>query len=196
MPADELCQELMAEAALGRKVIAVSGCARNQGTTTLALLLGRRLAAAGAKVALVDADFAAPRLAGQLGLVIGIGWETVLALPEKTPLFETLVESLEDRLTVVPLASRSRLQPTPEITARLTDCLGQLRGAFDIVLIDAGPAAAESPSGWLAARGNGIDAAILVGDVRAAAADRIAIAGRRLMDANIAALGVAENFCA
>jgi Mrp family chromosome partitioning ATPase len=202
--ADELAQELMAEAALGRKVIALSGCSRDDGGTTLALVLARRLAASGAKVALVDADFAGPQLAGRLGLVIGIGWETVLALPGKTALWETMVESIDDRLTVVPLASRSRLHISGEIAARLTNCLADLREAFDIVLVDAGPmSAADAEAAWLTASGNGLDAAILVCDVRSTqadgtsvVADRVASVSRRLMDSNIAPLGVAENFCA
>ena len=194
--ADELAQELMAEAALGRKVIAVTGDARGAGATTLALVLGRRLAKAGAKIAIVDADFAAPQLAGRLGLVIGIGWETVLAMPEKTSLWETMVESIEDRLTVVPLASRSRLTVSGEIAERLADCLGQLSEAFDLVLVDVGPMSLTDPqASWLTATGNGLDAAILACDVRSAEAERLTVLSRRLMDANIPALGVAENFC-
>jgi Mrp family chromosome partitioning ATPase len=195
--ADELAQELMAEAALGRKVIAVTGDARGAGATTLALVLGRRLAKAGAKIAMVDADFAAPQLAGRLGLVIGIGWETVLALPEKTSLWGTMVESIEDRLTVVPLASRSRLTVSGEIAERLADCLRQLSEAFDLVLVDVGPISLDDPqSSWITAPGNGLDAAILACDVRSAEAERLTVLSRRLMDANIPALGVAENFCA
>jgi Mrp family chromosome partitioning ATPase len=195
--ADELAQELMAEAALGRNVIAVGGDSRGAGATTLALVLGRQLAKSGAKVALVDADFAAPQLAGQLGLVIGIGWETVLALPEKTSLWETMVESIEDRLTVVPLASRSRLNVSGAIAERLADCLGQLSEAFDLVLVDIGPMSLTDPkASWLTAPGNGLDAAILACDVRSAEAERLTVLSRRLMDANIPALGVAENFCA
>jgi Mrp family chromosome partitioning ATPase len=194
--ADELAQELMAEAALGRKVIAVTGDARGAGATTLALVLGRRLAKAGAKIAMVDADFAAPQLAGRLGLVIGIGWETVLALPEKTSLWETMVESIEDRLSVLPLASRSRLTVSGEIAVRLADCLRQLSEAFDLVLVDVGPISLDDPqSSWITAPGSGLDAAILACDVRSAEAERLTVLSRRLMDANIPALGVAENFC-
>ena len=195
--ADDLAHELLAEAALGRKVIAVSGCAREEGETTLALVLARRLAVAGAKVAIVDANFAAPQLATRLGLVVGIGWETVLALPEKTSLWQTMVESLEDRLTVVPLASRSRLQMTGQIASRLAASLAELRNAFEIVLVDAGPVSTvESQANWLTARDNGIDAAILISDVRSAMAERLTAVSRRLQDANIAPLGVVENFCA
>jgi MinD-like ATPase involved in chromosome partitioning or flagellar assembly len=187
----------MAEAALGRKVIAVAGDARGAGATTLALVLARRLAKSGAKIALVDADFAAPQLATRLGLVIGIGWETVLALPEKTSLWDTMVESIEDRLTVVPLASRSRLAVSGEIAQRLTDCLRDLSEAFDLVLVDVGPISLADPqSSWITSPGNGLDAAILACDVRSAEGERLTTLGRRLIDANIAALGVAENFCA
>ena len=43
---------------------------------------------------------------------------------------------------------------------------------------------------------NGIDAAILLSDVRSTAAERLTAVSRRLQDANIAPLGVVENFCA
>jgi Mrp family chromosome partitioning ATPase len=107
-----------------------------------------------------------------------------------------MVESIEDRLTVVPLASRSRMHVSGEIAARLAACLAELREAFDIVLVDAGPMSAGSETDWLTESGNGLEAAILVCDVRTAQADRVAGVSRRLMDAQIAPLGVAENFCA
>ncbi len=203
--ADELAHELLAEAALGRKVIAVSGSGREEGQTTLALVLARRLATAGAKIALVDANFADPQLAARLGLVIGIGWESALALPEKTSLAATLIESLEDRLTIVPLGSRSRLNVTAMIAARITECLAELRDAFDIVILDAGPVETGPQFHWLTAQDSGIDAAILISDTRAAAGsgasaqpsgERLAAAGRKLLDCKIAPLGIVENFCA
>jgi len=194
--ADELAHELLAEAALGRKIIAVSGCGRDEGQTTLAFVLARRLATAGAKVALVDANFADPQLAAQLGLVIGIGWESALALPEKTSLASTMIESLEDRMTIVPLGSRSRLNVTAIIAARISECLTELRDAFDIVVLDAGPVDTGPQFHWLTAQGTGIDAAILISDTRAAANERLAAAGRRLLDSKIAPLGIVENFCA
>lgn len=201
----ELAHELLAEAALGRKVIAVSGCGRDEGQTTLALVLARRLSAAGGRVALIDANFADPQLAARLGLVIGIGWESALALPEKTSLAATLVESLEDRLTIVPLGSRSRLNVTAMIAARITECLAELRDAFDIVMLDAGPVETGPQFHWLTAQDSGIDAAILISDTRAAAGsgastqpsgERLAAAGRKLLDCKIAPLGIVENFCA
>ncbi len=195
--ADELAHELMAEAALGRKVVAISGASLGEGQTTLGLLLARRLAIAGAKVVLVDAHFASPQVAATLGLVVGIGWETVLAMPEKTSLWETMVESLEDRVTIVPLASRSRLQMNPQIAARLSGCLNELRDSFDVVLVDAGPLSdSEQQMSWLAVRGNGLDAVILLSDTRSAGAHSLTTVSRRFADASIAPLGVAENFCA
>jgi Mrp family chromosome partitioning ATPase len=194
--ADELAHELLAEAALGRKVVAVSGCGRDEGQTTIALVLARRLAIANGKVALVDANFADPQLAARLGLVIGIGWESALALPEKTSLAATMVESLEDRLTIVPLGSRSRLNVTPIIAARVTECLAELRDSFDIVLLDAGPVENSPQFHWLTAQDSGIDAAVLISDARAAANERLTAAGRKLLDSKIAPLGIVENFCA
>ena len=52
----------------GLRVLAVSSSQRGEGRTTLALLLARAAAAAGARVALLEADTHAPRIAASLGL--------------------------------------------------------------------------------------------------------------------------------
>ncbi len=86
---------------------------------------------------------------------------------------------------------------TGEIASRLAASLAELRDAFDIVLVDAGPVSTVEPqTNWLTTRDNGIDAVILILDVRSAAAERVSVVSRRLQDANIAPLGVVENFCA
>src|SRR5205085_1354379 len=111
-------------------------------------------------------------------------------------IWDTMIESLEDRVTIVPLASRSRLQMSEEIAARVADGLAELRESFDVVLVDAGPLSADQQTGWLASRANGLDAAILLSDVRSAAAGGLTAVSRRFADARIAPLGIAENFCA
>ncbi len=192
---DQLCQDLMAESSLGRKVIAITGLQRNEGRTTLGLLLARRLAASGASVAIVDADFAAPQLASQLGLAIGVGWEQTLALGDGPDLWETMIESVADRLAVAPLASRTRLSITGDMAGRIADCLYQLREHFDIVLVDAGAVAADGSADWMLKPNSGLDAAILTTDTRTASTAELSQIGRRLMDANVPPLGVAENYC-
>jgi Mrp family chromosome partitioning ATPase len=197
-PVDQLAQQLLAEASLGRKIIAITGTARGEGRTALTLLLARRMAATGAKVLAVDADFNSPQLASRLGMAIESGWEQSLAAPDVSP-WDTMIESLDDRLTVAPLAPRTRLNVTAEVAQRAAQMLNELQARFDVVLVDAGPLLApaeETPElqGLFAAAGS-FGAAVLVADTRADDRQRLVALSRRLLDANIAPLGVAENFC-
>ena len=201
---DQLVGQLVTESALGRKVIAISGSRRGDGRTTLALVLARRLAATAVKVALVDADFEVPQLAARLGMTISSGWEQVLA--DGRPVWDALVESLKDCVTLLPLAPRpASIAAQPSAAefvaghaAAIRQHLDTLRKHFDVVLVDAGAVKAirpdAKPRGPLAIA-DSLDAAILVSDARIAAPGRVAELQRRLLDARIVPLGVAENFC-
>jgi Mrp family chromosome partitioning ATPase len=201
---DQLIGQLVTESALGRKIVAITGSRRGDGRTTLALLLARRLAATAVKVVVVDADFEVPQLAARLGMTIQSGWENVLT--DGLPVWEGLVESLADRVALLPLAPRLASnvgQPTAtEFVARHAEAIRQhldaLRKHFDVVLVDAGAIKAvrpdAKPRGPLALAGC-LDAAITVSDVRTTAPDRIADLQRRLLEARIVPLGIAENFC-
>ena len=201
---DQLVGQLVTESALGRKVVAITGSRRGDGRTTLALSLARRLAATAVKVVVVDADFEVPQLAARLGMTVQSGWENVLT--DGLPVWDGLVESLNDRLAILPLAPRptnSAGQPTPtEFVAKHADAIRQhleaLRKEFDVVLVDAGAVKAvrpdAKPRGPLALAA-GLDAAIMVSDARTTAPGRTAELQRRLLEANILPLGIAENFC-
>ncbi len=201
---DQLVGQLVTESALGRKVVAITGSRRGDGRTTLALALVRRLAATAVKVVVVDADFEVPQLAARLGMTLQSGWENVLT--DGLPVWDGLVESLNDRLAILPLAPRpgnNSGQPTPtEFVAKHADAIRQhleaLRKEFDVVLVDAGAVKAvrpdAKPRGPLALAGS-LDSAIMVSDARVTAPGRAAELQRRLLEANIIPLGIAENFC-
>lgn len=201
---DQLVGQLVTESALGRKVVAITGSRRGDGRTTLALSLARRLAATAVKVVVVDADFEVPQLAARLGMTVQSGWENVLT--DGLPVWDGLVESLHDRVAILPLAPRptnSAGQPTPaEFVAKHADAIRQhleaLRKEFDVVLVDAGAVKAvrpdAKPRGPLALAGS-LDAAIMVSDARTTVPGRTAELQRRLLEAKIIPLGIAENFC-
>ena len=65
---DRLADALLAANSQGRKVLAMAGCRRGEGATTLLLCAARRLAERGIKPVLVDADLGRPRLAKRLGV--------------------------------------------------------------------------------------------------------------------------------
>lgn len=215
---EQLIGELLSESALGHKSIGITGSRRGDGRTTFALMLARRLAATGGKVVLVDADFDAPQLAARLGMTIDSGWQSILA--DGLTVWDGLIESIGDRLALLPLAPRPasnsqsanlasgsfqsvNSQPTAaEFVERHLDVIHQhlaaLRQHFDIVVVDAGAmksARADSkPRGPLALAGS-LDAAILMSDARVASPGRMAELHQRLIAAGINCLGLAENFC-
>ena len=75
---DRLADALLAANARGQKVLAMAGCCRGEGATTLLLCAARRLAERGVKLVLVDADLSRPRLAKRLGVELQSGWNEAI----------------------------------------------------------------------------------------------------------------------
>ncbi len=119
-----------------RKLVSVTAARRGEGCTIIALALAKALADQQQRVILVDAHFEAPGLADNLGLSVQVGLED--ALTGEKPLVEALVESLEDRVVVLPLRQSATADWRLSI-ARLKSSLDELRRHCDVVLIDAGP---------------------------------------------------------
>jgi len=194
---DRLAEQVIELAQQGRKVVAISGCRRGEGCTTLVLALAPRLVRKGLKVVLVDADFHHPRLAQRLGLLPEAGWEQALA--GRLPLAEVAVESVRDRFVLLPLRE---LQSAPEVgPTRLQDpavVFGALRRSYDVVLVDLGRFHRhESGSfGPPKPQGNWIDAVVLVHSVRSTSREDLARNRRRVREAGIYEAGIVENFVA
>ena len=110
-----------------RKLVSITAARRGEGCTIIALALAKALAEQQQRVILVDAHFEAPGLADNLGLAAQVGLEDTLT--GEKPLVEALVESLEDRVVVLPLrqpaASDWRLS-----IARLKSSLDELLPAL------------------------------------------------------------------
>jgi Mrp family chromosome partitioning ATPase len=154
-----------------------------------------RLADRRIKTVLVDADLADPRLASRLGILPEAGWEQVVA--GRLPLDETLIESLQDRLTLLPLcgAQLGRGKTILE-DASLTVPLERLRRNYDLVLVDLGAPGTATGRGGGPSRtaGNRIDAAVLVRNLRAAPPRPLTELQGYLAAAGVAATGIADNF--
>jgi len=173
----------------GRHVLMITGSRRGEGRTTLALCLARCAAEAGVKVALVDADLKNPQLGTRLGMDTPCSWQEVIV--GKAPLNETAVASIEDRLTLFPLA-RSEYVDMPD--KRLTSLLNNVSRHYPLVIVDVGPLEAEDPQPFSGADTCPVDAAIVVRDMRSTTGQKTAVTARKLQESGIQAVGIAENF--
>ncbi|HEY2881483.1 MAG TPA: cellulose synthase operon protein YhjQ/BcsQ [Pirellulales bacterium] len=189
---DRLADQLQGEAQLGCRIVAITGVERGEGRSTLALCLAQRLATEQRSVALIDADFSMPGLIQQLAVRVDRGWETVL-WGEKD-LWEVTIESITDRLALVPLAMDLSFDQDPPLH-RLSSCFDQLAQHYDWVLIDAGPLATESAAAqWLLEPASGVQGIILAHDVRRRGTSRVAAVCLQLADSKLRQLGIAEMF--
>jgi len=174
------------------KVIAVSGLRRNEARTTLTLCLARCLSAK-IKLVIVDGDFASPCLAHQLGIGPESGWETVLLGTQQ--LAEITIQSAADGVTLVPLAAAVEPDQSARLGYRIAVSLAELADNYDLVLVDAGPLADDSPAtNWFLQPSSGIHAVILAHDVRRAEASRLAASCLEIAAARQNLLGIAETF--
>jgi Mrp family chromosome partitioning ATPase len=191
-----LGQELISGARRGRKVLLIASRTRGEGSSTVALALARLLGKRGQRVALVDADFCRPALADLLGVAVAAGWDDVLAGNES--LGDALIESIADNVTLLPFRAPAADAPSVYRRPALAECLRALKEAFDLVCLDAGPfAEVLGPAGgslaWAMA---GIDAALLVRDVRNTSTAQVEAAGKQLETAGVSRWSVVENFVA
>ncbi len=177
----------------GLHVLAVTSCAAGEGRTTLALLLARAAAAAGARVALLEADRHAPHLAAALGINTPCAWPQ--ALRSGLPWSEAAIVSVAERITVFPLDDQGDMEPPELRDASVTELVNRLASHFDLVVIDAPPIGGPRGEFFEIGEACPVNAAILVQDTRQAEPERTLRAVQRLHDAGLEAVGIAHNFC-
>jgi Mrp family chromosome partitioning ATPase len=184
--------KLLAACKDGLKTLAITGSRRGEGRTTLALCLARCAAKSGLNVAVVDADFARPQLASQVGLEVAYGWQD--AALGKIPLAEAAVKSVADRITLLPLEVSTAGAALSLSDPRVTATLRAAAATFELVIVDLGPLAGGSEPLFPREEACPFDACIVVRDLRYATATESQAVGDRLYVAGVAAVGIAENF--
>jgi Mrp family chromosome partitioning ATPase len=193
---EELADALLAAAGKEHKVLAVGGVRAGDGATTMLLCAGRLLAQRGFHVLLADAAFDDPQLAGRLGMLPQSGWEDVLA--GRLSLQEVVVDSTADRLAVLPAVPRQSgghgVAGMIDRETALAASLDVLKQQYDFILVDVGPLGARSAGVPALGRGNRLDAAIVVHNLRETSSDRLAEAQRGLGAAGVVQIGVIQNF--
>lgn len=178
----------------GRGTLIVSGCRRGEGRSSVALLLGRYLGRSGTRVAIVDADVEQPQLASRLGMLVEAGWET--SLTDELPPGEALIESLRDRLTLVPFKQPLSGLRASEAAPCLKRLIETLQAQFDVVCLDAGPLAESNDTKHETLFGQTqIDAAAVVRDMRHCRLEQTHAVGRKLSQLGVGRWAVVENFC-
>lgn len=131
-------EQLVAAGEAGRSMIGFYGTRQGIGCTTMQLCLAKLLADTGKKVAIVDGDFSMAQLAQQLGLGVETGWEDVLS--GSLPLAECVVQSVEDRIALLPLVQPNHSADDLLSNIHASVSAGMLRYQFDLVLFDLGTA--------------------------------------------------------
>ncbi len=184
-------QRLQAATEQGRHVLMIAGSRRGEGRTSLALCLARCAAESGVNVAIVDADIRNPQLGTRLGMETPCSWLEVVA--GKAPLDEAAVASVEDRLTLFPLAGSEDIQ-IESGDKRLLALVQEISSHYPLVIVDTGPLAAEECHSFADTNRCPVDAAIVVRDLRYTTEKKAAATAEQLQQSGIQAVGIAENF--
>jgi Mrp family chromosome partitioning ATPase len=176
----------------GRGCLLVTGCRRGEGRTSIALLLARHLAKKGSRVLLIDADFQRPQLASSLATHVEIGWEEMMS---GTAVSDALIESLRDRLVILPLRRPVAADVLSKARASLRTMLARLQESFDVVCADAGPLSEAGESGHETLFGaTSWDAAVVVRDVRHCRLEQSHAVGHQLVQLGARRWAIIENF--
>ncbi len=171
----------------GLRSVLVTSVERGAGRTSVAIGIAVSAAAAGLRVAVVDADTFSAGLAETLRLDVEFGW--LEAMRGHVPLEEIAIRSIEDQFIVVPsLVSSLRPQSVSQEFDRM---MSHLRESFDLIVIDGAPWETMAVALQHATT---VDAAILVVDVRDRDVSRESKIQSDLRRAGVAGLGIVENF--
>jgi len=178
----------------GLQVIAVTSHGRQEGRTTVALSLARAAATAGCRVALLDADCVKPQLARRLGLDSPCDWQQVRR--QYQPLGEAAVASLDDRVTLLPLAVADCGLSGWLDDPTLCDVVRELKQSFDLVIIDAQPVTECGPRVAPSVGAGEVDMVLMVRNVHTTPTDACLAGVARLRETGVRAVGIVENFAA
>ena len=170
----------------GLNSVIVTSAQPGEGRSTVAIGLAMAAAAAGKRVALVDANLELPKLADELRLELQYGWvETIRA---GLPIKEVAVHAVEDGVTLVPLLPpKGKNAATGYEVVQLVDLL---KDKFELIIID-GP---TSQSSQIHQCASAVDSAIIVRDMTRTDTLAINEFSYRLRESGIQGVGVVENF--
>ncbi|MEM6778532.1 MAG: division plane positioning ATPase MipZ [Planctomycetota bacterium] len=166
----------------GLRSIAITSLLPGEGRSTVAMGLALSIAAAGLRVALVDADALTGGLADSFQLDLDNGW--LDAMRTSMPLSEIAVTSEADQVTLLPLIQRSDEMPDP---AEVRTVVQKTKADFDMILVDC-PASCTRSAALC-------DTALIVRDVQRSASTEVETYALTLRRAGLHGVGIVENYC-
>lgn len=178
--------------ASGLKVMAVTSGERGVGRSTVAMHMARSAAAAGLKVALVDADAFTPSLVDQLRLDVQLGWQSCLF--EAVPLEEIAVHSVSDNVTLFPLTSTLSQEQVHVNLLRISKLVRRISTAFDLVILDSSRLNLDQRDLAGVSTDSAVDAAVVVVDSELSIKEKIDSAISILQTMGLGSIGLVENF--
>ncbi|HTM56736.1 MAG TPA: AAA family ATPase [Pirellulales bacterium] len=179
----------------GQNIIGVTSTVRGEGRTTISLILAREIAAHGKRCVVVDADFEHPSLAESCGVASQIGWNQLLQAGEVS-LGEVMIESLADRVTLVPWHGARPNAQAAGAMLRVAGAFAELSEQYDLVLVDVMPVVNRAGAVELGRLAKTIpfDAIYVVRDARWTLDEQLTDCVTELRLADLPVAGIIENF--
>jgi Mrp family chromosome partitioning ATPase len=171
----------------GMRCLAITSAATGVGVTTTAICLARAAAQQGLRVALVDAHFADPQLAGEMHFKTFRSWHTA-ADGQQLP-----VPLAKEGVTFYPLQLDSDEDLTDWTRPTLLPSLQQIAAGHDLVVLDVGSVLVAWGYGFRRIVKNVINGVVMVRDRRQADAFAVESAMDRLGRAGLEVVA-ADNF--
>ena len=170
------------------RVFVVSSSVPGEGKTTAVTNLAITMALAGQRVALVECDLRRPRVAERLGLDDGVGTTTVLI--GQLSLDQALQQHPDTGLTVL-TAGRRPPNPSELLQSHaMKELIRELRGRFDVVLLDAPPLLPVTDAALLASQADGLLMVVRHGKT---SKDQVRLALQRVEAVDAAVVGMVIN---
>ena len=170
----------------GLSSMMVTSVRQGEGRSTVAIGMAMAAAAAGLRVALIDADTEDPTLVDDLRLDLQYGW--VDTVRGGLAIREVAVHAVEDGVTLIPLMKPNHGGAATDY--EVVQLLESLRDKFDLVVVDT-PSFETSESQPSAAA---IDSALIVRDAAKTDADAVNELSYRLREKGVQGVGVVDNF--
>lgn len=187
---EEAARRLVEASSQGMRTLAVCGSRRREGCSTVALCVAKAAAMAGLRIGIVDADFQSDGLTELLGLEVECNW--AVAADDVNAIHENSVKVLDQSITLFPV-SRSSTKAGLQQSKKQLALLAPISDQFDLLIVDFGAFNEGSLPGALKAQ-IGIDAALVVRDLRHTSSREVQVTVSQIRDAGIEAVGIAENF--